>query len=126
MIKKLLRKDKISIYALATPDGKRCPVAKFIEKQEKTEKEAIRNIIKRWASSGTIPRGGRVNLEPEGEGIFAIRHVPLGIRIYCFMEGGDVIITTNGCKKKRNERDENEIIRAKRLRAEYWAGREES
>ncbi len=55
-------------------------------------------------------------------GLFEMR-VKVGsniYRIFCFLDEGNLVILLNGFQKKSNKTPKNEIVKAERLKKEYY------
>jgi hypothetical protein len=79
----------------------------------------VHALLKRMGDFGVIRDPGK--FRPEGEGIYAFKSGR--IRLLCFLDGRDVVVT-NGYDKKAERVRRQEIERAKRIRTNWRAQKE--
>jgi hypothetical protein len=93
-----------------------CPAGDFYDGLDKKAQAALLAVFHRVAESLAPLRGDKSR--PLGEGLFEFK-TP-GVRMIYFYHGRTVAIT-NGCVKVKRRKFQNEIRRAKEIRAEYMA-----
>lgn len=96
-----------------------CLVQEFIEGYpDGRERKKILRQIRDTAENG--PHPSRERFRVIGQGMFEIKCYQ--IRILGFFQPNRVMLLTHGCVKKKDELDEQEILRAKKLFREYQEG----
>jgi hypothetical protein len=98
-----------------------CPVLDFLRNQPANLQgtaKGFRALFKRYAD------GGRALLTPElfheasaSEGIWEFIKGPL--RVFCFQDGGNLVILSHGNRKKRQTANPQDVARAVELRRRY-------
>lgn len=91
------------------------PAKAFIE-TELSQAEQLKLVVlfRRMADHGNIPN--REQFKAISGDVFEFKKHQ--IRVFCFRQGNRWLLT-NGCKKKRDRLDPNEIRRAKRIMTEH-------
>ena len=112
-LKLLLRGREKEIWAIASASG--CPVTDFLRTQPDTDQQKVMKLIRMVADQGTLHNREKFRFAEEG--IFEFKSYQ--IRIMCFFLEGKRIICTHAFRKKQPKTPRTEIVRAKRLRAEY-------
>ena len=81
--------------------------------------KSLARSIARTNGSGRSPRNETKFKKVEGSnGIFEFKSYQM--RLYCFFDGGDLIICTNGAVKKRDRSDPADIVRAEEWKRLYF------
>lgn len=92
---------------------------KFFNTLPRKAKEKIEYVFEIIISNRQIPRKFFKHIE---EGIYEIRIVNDGnsYRIFCIFDNQNLVIILHGFHKKTRKLPRNEILKAKRLRKEYF------
>lgn len=90
----------------------------FIESLEASERNSLIRLIEEL---GERDMRNAEKFRHEGNGIFAIKSGQ--IRIYCFFDAGNLMILTNGIKKKQNRARRADVEKADALRDYYMKQR---
>lgn len=93
----------------------------FYNEQKKEVQDKIDYVIGLVRTLQMVPERFFKHLEGT-DGIYEIR-VKVGsdiYRIFCFFDQGQLIILLNGFQKKKDKTPRHEIIRAERLKKEYY------
>jgi hypothetical protein len=98
-----------------------CPVLEFLREQNEVKADQVAQLaalLERTAREGP-PRNETKFKKVEGSnGIFEFKSYQM--RLYCFFDGGDLIICTNGAVKKRDRSDPPDIVRAEEWKRLYF------
>lgn len=116
----------IGVYALArgeSADNYDCPTADFLNELE-TNNEREWNQINRylgWSQDRFITN--KDQFKPIGDGLFEFRgHA--GARLFCFQDGGALLLCTNGYVKKKQKLNPREIEKALAWKDAYFKAKE--
>lgn len=90
----------------------------FIEGLETSERNSLLRLIEEF---GKRDMKNTEKFRHEGDGIFAIKSGQ--IRIYCFFDSGNLMLLTNGLKKKQNRVRREDVEKASNLRDYYMKQR---
>ncbi len=93
----------------------------FYNNQKKEVQDKIDYVIGLVRTLQTVPERFFKHLEGT-DGIYEMR-VKVGsdiYRIFCFFDQGQLIILLNGFQKKKDKTPRQEIVRAERLKNEYY------
>lgn len=90
----------------------------FIEDLEASERNSLLRLIEEL---GKRDMKNTEKFRHEGDGIFAIKSGQ--IRIYCFFDSGNLMLLTNGLKKKQNRVRREDVEKACNLRDYYMQQR---
>jgi len=112
----LLKGEKCSIFEIV--ENCKSAYQKFYNGLTEDRKETINARLKYISNNGPPRNKSRFNYE--GDGIYAIKDVSKGIRVYCFFDENHIILSTNGAIKKTQKANPQELKKAKRLKEEYF------
>lgn len=119
--------NKAAVYLVAEvrSDGaERCEVADFLVRLGEARAKGFSELFDRYAK-GRSSLLSREHFHSAGDDEGCIYRFRKGnYRIYCFLDGGDVVLLTHGVKKKSNKTDPRDIRKAQRLRKQYIESKE--
>lgn len=90
----------------------------YFEKLKMADQAKVEALFQRMGDFGLIRNPEK--FRPEGEGIYAFKS--FRVRLLCFFDGRDVVIT-NGYDKKADKVRRQEIEKARRIRDVYLASK---
>lgn len=93
----------------------------FLDKQSPKVQSKILQILRVIEEIEIIPSSYLRYIEGT-DGLFEVRVIFSTniFRIFCFFDEGKLVILLNGLQKKTEKTPKNEIVRANRLKAEYF------
>jgi hypothetical protein len=100
------------VFATAA-DGT-CPAAEFFEQLSASDQTKLITLFKRFADFGKIIN--REKFKKIGDNLFEFKSFQ--IRVFCFIERNELILT-HGCIKKRDNLGKADTERAERIRSEH-------
>jgi hypothetical protein len=110
-----------------TSDGVSCPVLEFLREQFETKPDQVANLtalLERTAREG-LPKNETKFKKVEGSnGIFEFKSYQM--RLYCFFDGGSLIVCTNGAVKKRDRANPSDLARAEEWMNLYAAAKSDN
>ncbi len=93
----------------------------FFDAQEEKVKQKIDFVLDLIRSVDKIPEKFLKHMEGT-EGLYEMR-IKVGnniFRIFCFFDEGNLVVTINGFQKKTDKTPKNEIVKAKKIKVEYF------
>ncbi|MDP8244802.1 MAG: type II toxin-antitoxin system RelE/ParE family toxin [Candidatus Hinthialibacter antarcticus] len=106
---------KISFFVYVNSKTSRCQITKFVDSLEQDQQIKFSKRIQRWAAKG-IPNNDEQFKHEQGK-IFAYKQGQ--VRIYGFYKCKTEFVFTNGCLKKTDKADPNELSRAEECRLQW-------
>lgn len=118
---------RILAVASRTSGGVSCPVLEFLREQSEIKPDQVAKLaalLERTAREG-LPKNETKFKKVEGSnGIFEFKSYQM--RLFCFFDGGSLIICTNGAVKKRDKADPADITRAEEWMNLYFAAKSDN
>ena len=108
-------KGRVVFATIDAAGGEKRPAQEFWQTLDEKQQLKFRGLFDRICTHGHSHHN-KEQFRKEVDKIYAFKiHQK---RLYCFQEGHDWILT-NGCTKKRNAADPNELKRAARIREQH-------
>lgn len=121
--------DRLTIRAIAgaaDESGRdRCATLAFFQEHARLrpkEFEKLSALLQRVANEGT-PSDTDKFKELRGENGLCEFKTSGGLRLFCFWDGGSLIVTTHGYLKDKQKAPKRELERAQKLRSDYFAAK---
>lgn len=113
--------NAFSIYVLE--ENGKCDLLSFFESLPAGEMSKIERYLDRTKDYGLI-RNTEI-FKAIGNGLFEFR-TWRGVRVFCFVDSGKLMVCTSGYIKKRNKLDNSEINRAEIWKRKYEFAKSEN
>ena len=110
-----------------TADGVSCPVLEFLREQSEIKPDQVANLaalLERTALDGPSTNETKFKKVEGSKGLFEFKSYQM--RLYCFFDGGNLIICTNGAVKKRDKANPADLVRAEEWRNLYFAAKSDN
>ena|ERR1700738_3129427 len=110
-----------------TSDGVSCPALEFLREQSETKPDQVANItalLERTARYGVYTNEEKFKKVEGSNGIFQFKSYQM--RLYCFFDGGNLIICTNAAVKKRDRANPVDLAKAEEWMNLYVAAKSDN